>query len=138
MYNLIAYTTSSFDLAVGIYNFLKYFNFLSLNNNCLFIKIYNLVTFKIDYRLCQNNVIESLELKGKSIKDKNILSRFLIKLDLVNIVMLKLKEKRKKREKMMLRNNLSVKNFDQNIHLIDIIYMSAFVLLLCIHISKVI
>ena len=52
--------------------------------------------------------------------------------------MLKLKEKRKKREKMMLRNNLSVKNFDQNIHLIDIIYMSAFVLLLCIHISKVI
>ena len=101
-------------------------------------KIYNLVTFKIDYRLCQNNVIESLELKGKSIKDKNILSRFLIKLDLVNIVMLKLKEKRKKREKMMLRNNLSVKNFDQNIHLIDIIYMSAFVLLLCIHISNVI
>lgn len=138
LYNLIAYTTSSFELAVGIYNFLKYFNFLSLNNDCLFIKIYNLVTFRIDYRLCQNNVIESLELKGKSIKDKNILSRFLIKLDLVNIVMLKLKEKRKKREKMMLRNNLSVKNFDQNIHLIDIIYMSAFVLLLCIHISKVI
>ena len=128
-------------IIAGVSNELQRLNINILDVNQTIIDEFFTMIMMLDLKLSNSNFEEikkSLELKGKSIKDKNILSRFLIKLDLVNIVMLKLKEKRKKREKMMLRNNLSVKKFDQNIHLIDIIYMSAFILLLCIHISKVI
>lgn len=138
LYALIIYTTEPLNLAFGIYNIVKPLNVLNLSPNYLFMKIYNMVLFISDYKHSQKNIIDALELKGRVIRDQNIISRFFIKLDLMPLVLKNSKKMRQLRNKRMIREKFDVNNYSNQVHLIDIIYLLAFVLLIIIYISKVI
>lgn len=135
--SLIIFTTTSLEIALGIYNLVKYFNFISINSNLLFFKIYNLVSFKDDYLFCQKNKIEALELKGRNINQKNILIRFIIKIDISSLVYKDVKKLQHKRIYMMTRNHFNIEDYINKLHFFDIIYLLSFILLIGIYILKV-
>lgn len=164
LFTMIIYTTTNMDLSIGIYNILKHLNILGINPNILFIKIYNLVTFKQDYFFSENKIIEGLEIKGKNIRHKNILSRFFARLNLIPLVLRKRKKIIQKRKKHLLGHDFDIEtyittiNYKENYAYLtnilqidldiaegatkfsvwDFIYFFAFILLIVLYFMKVI
>ncbi len=167
LFTMIIYTTTNFDLSIGIYNLIKPLNVLGINSNLLFIKIYNLISFKQDYVFKEKQIIEGLENKGKNIRHQNIISRFFTHLDLIPLVLKKRKTLIQKRKNFLLKsgfdietylNTINHKNNEQDysylsnifqndcdvarcvskVSIWDFIYFFAFVLLLVIYLIKVI
>ena len=138
LYELIIFTTSLYDLTCGIYNIVKYFNIFSISKSNLIISIYNLVYLKKDYILSLNKVIDSLENKGIVIRNKNIISRFYIKLQLTDRVLNKIKIIRKKRKNLMIKNKVCLSESAFKVSVYELIILMAFILLIIIYVSKVI
>lgn len=137
LYCLIVYTTPLFDRAMGIYNVIKHFNFLNVNPNILFIKIYNLICFKKDYEYEENKKIEAMEIKGQAIRHQNILKRFSCKINLIPEIIREVKKYQKKRKEVILRHKFNVNSYYSLAHITDFIYLLMFGLLIFIYISKV-
>lgn len=137
LYNMIIYTTKPFDLAYAIFSFFKPFNILGLNENRMFVRIYNLVLFRYQYARQMGETIEGLENKGKSFYDKNIISRFFIKMKLSFPVFKKIKVINRRRRGIMFRHKFSVKKYYYKLTCWDIVYLLLFVMLLGIYIVKV-
>ena len=138
LYSLIIYTTQPFDLAMGIYDLVKYLNILGIDKNILFIKIYNLVYFKADYEIEEEKIIEAREIKGEDIRHKNILARFSNHVNLIPEVLGRLRKFQKKRKEVILKNDFQVKNYMAHVGITDIIYLLMFGVLIFIYILKVI
>ena len=138
LYSMLIYTTKPFDLALGIYSFIKYFNFLGINKNLLFLKVYNLVSFRQDYEKLEETIIEGLERKGTDIRHQNIINRFFTHLNLIPDVLSKRKVLVKKREKMMFKKNVNIENYTSKVSVSGFIYLSAFILLIAIYLMKVV
>lgn len=161
---MIIYTTTLFDLSLGIYNIFKHLNILGINKNRLFSKIYNFVSFKQDYIISENQIIEGLEIKGKDIRHRNILFRFFTHIDLIPITLKKRKKVVQKREYQLIRNGFDVEKYINTINnekdyiyinnifqvnistecnitklsIRDFVYFFAFILLIVIYLIKVI
>ena len=135
---LIIYTTTLFNLSLGIYNIVKNFNLLSVSKNSLFMFIYNLLYLKKDYEVISSNKIDALEIKGINIRYKNIIERFFIKLDLLSENLYNVKLKQQKRKKVMKKNKFELINVKNNLSIIGIIYLLLFIFLIVIYFIKVI
>lgn len=167
LFTMIIYTTTNINLSIGIYNLIKHINILGINQNILFIKIYNLVSFKQDYIFKEKQIIEGLENKGKNIRHQNIITRFFVYIDLIPLVLKKRKELTQKRKKHLLKNGFDIETYLNTINhkeneenyaylntlfqndvnvagcvskigIWDFIYFFAFILLLVIYLVKVI
>lgn len=138
LYSMIIYTTHPFDLTLGIWEIIKHFNILSLNETNIFIRIYNFVYLRYDFNISVNNVIDSLELKGVNVRHKNIIARFLIKANYLNDIFEQIKIIRNKRTHTIKRNKFNVGYIKSKVNLIDVIYLGLFILLIVLYISKVI
>lgn len=138
LYTMIIYTTQPFDLALGIYDIVKHFNFLAINPNNIFISLYNLVYLRKDYYVASNNIIDALELKGINFRHNNIIARFFMKLNYLNDIFAQMRNIRVKRTNTIKRNRFDINNVRSNIHVVDIVYLGLFILLFILGISKVI
>lgn len=167
LFTMIIYTTTNINLSIGIYNILKHLNILGINQNILFIKIYNLVSFKQDYVFSENQIIEGLEIKGENIRHKDIISRFFTHLNLIPLVLRKRKKVAYKRKNQLLgngfdietylntinhknikesyayltnilQNDLDVARYATKVGIWDFVYFFAFILLIVLYLMKVI
>ena len=167
LFTIIIYTTTNINLSIGIYNILKHLNILGINQNILFIKIYNLVSFKQDYVFSENQIIEGLEIKGENIRHKDIISRFFTHLNLIPLVLRKRKKVAYKRKNQLLgngfdietylntinhknikesyayltnilQNDLDVARYATKVGIWDFVYFFAFILLIVLYLMKVI
>ncbi len=138
LFSMLIYTSHPFDLAMGIYDIVKYINILGINKNSLFIKIYNFVYFKKDYEIEEEKIIEGREIKGENIRGRNILARASIHVNLMPEVMKKVRTFAKKRTDIIIKNNFKVENYVAHIRITDIIYLLMFGLLIFMYILKVV
>ena len=136
LYAMIIYTTKPFDLAYAIFSMLK--NISIVNPNDLFIRIYNKVMFRYDYKKILNNVVEGLEIKGKNVNGQNIITRFFIKISLLSKVLNSVKNIQIKRKKVIIKNKFNVRNYKSTISVFDIIFLLMFISLIIIYYVKVI
>ena len=138
LYCLIIYTTFPFDLAMGIYDMVKYLNIFGINKGNLFIKIYNLVYFRKDYEIEEGKIIEAREIKGENIRHQNIIGRFITHINLIPEVLKRVKKFQQKRKAVMCKNAFNVDNYMAHLQITDIIYLLMFGLLIFMYIIKVI
>lgn len=133
----IELSSTKFELAQGIFMFLKNINVFSINEVWLFQKIYNWCYLKKDFKEVLELKLEALELKGHNIRNKNLIVRFFKKLDLVGQVIPKVQSLQKKRSDILKKTCKEVR-YVQKLNYVAIVYFGAFLLLIGIYISKVI